>query len=141
MTPKKSLSTKSLYNEFVGLRVRIATRFGVVTGELVLVSDYEVVVRAPGGHTILLKGTVLSVEVVPGEASSGQMVEGEVLSRLIGEQVDILVGGTVTRSGVLASVSRYELLLRVNGDKVVMIPKGGVDRIQLRGGGDRIFPR
>ena len=141
MTPKKSLSTKSLYNEFVGLRVRIATRFGVVTGELVLVSDYEVVVRAPGGHTILLKGTVLSVEVVPGEASSGQMVEGEVLSRLIGEQVDILVGGTVTRSGVLASVCRYELLLRVNGDKVVMIPKGGVDRIQLRGGGDRIFPR
>lgn len=138
---KKSLTSKSLYNEFVGYRVRIATRFGVVTGELVLVSDYEVVVRARSGHTVLMKGTVLSVEVVPGEAPGGQMVEGEVLSRLIDEQVDILVGGSVTRSGVLAAVSRYELLLKVNGDKVVMIPKGGVDRIQVRGGGDRIFPR
>lgn len=127
--------TSSLYKDFVGRRVRIAGRSGVVVGELLIVSDYELTVQGATGTVVLMKGSVWSVELSGSTECSGQIVPGEILSKLVGEKVSIVVGGNVGLSGTILKVSRYEIEIK-SGDRVVLVPKGSVDRIVIAGKGE-----
>jgi len=130
-----STRSRSLYSDFVGRRVRIASRSGVVVGELFLVSDYELAVHGAPGTVVLMKGSVWSVELSGSTECSGQIVPGEILSRLVGEKVSIVFGGNVGISGTVRTVSRYEIEIK-SGDRVVLVPKGSIDRIVIAGEGD-----
>ncbi|HNR56882.1 MAG TPA: hypothetical protein PKJ51_00355 [Methanothrix sp.] len=133
--PPAARPPESVLATFRGQTLRMRLRSAVLTGRVAAVTDFEIAILTADYGFIVPKGAIISAEKVPGPAGEDWIFSPgtkDLLTFFLGEPCNLLYGTRHAATGVLQSISLYEIVLaRSTSSGAPMTPliiwKAGLD--------------